>query len=484
MRRLLGSALAVVAVACTSKGGGGGGATTMTRDQLLDPTTCKQCHANHYQEWSGSMHAYASDDPVFLAMNKRGQRETNGALGSFCVNCHAPMAVREGATKDGQNLATVPGKLKGVTCFFCHTIDAVTGSHNALLDLAADGTTMLGPFHDPVANAAHHATYSALHDRDTLESASMCGTCHDIVNGHGVALERTFAEWQASVFAKPPGGTTCGQCHMAQSANLEPIAQAPNVFSRRRHAHTFQGVDVALTPFPETDAQKTAVQAFLNSALQSAVCVSSVAGTQIRVMIDNVAGGHGLPSGAGQDRRAWIEVAAYANNAVIYSSGTVADGTAITTSTDPDLWLLRDCIFGDKGTEVHMFWEATSNEGNALPAQTTFNPTDPAYYQTHIERVFPRSSPATGTADRVTLRVRLQPMGLDVLDDLIASGDLDRSLRGAMPTFDVGAVLEWTPQTATTDLLVDRVPYKCITKTNFNVVADRFPAKEHTRCKP
>ena len=31
------------------------------------------------------MHAYASDDPVFQAMNKRAQRETNGALGDFCV---------------------------------------------------------------------------------------------------------------------------------------------------------------------------------------------------------------------------------------------------------------------------------------------------------------------------------------------------------------------------------------------------------------
>jgi hypothetical protein len=40
------------------------------------------------------MHAYAAEDPVFLAMNARGQRETQGALGAFCVNCHAPLAVQ------------------------------------------------------------------------------------------------------------------------------------------------------------------------------------------------------------------------------------------------------------------------------------------------------------------------------------------------------------------------------------------------------
>ena len=43
---------------------------------LEDPATCGSCHAQHYAEWSGSMHAYASDDPVFVAMNNRGERDT------------------------------------------------------------------------------------------------------------------------------------------------------------------------------------------------------------------------------------------------------------------------------------------------------------------------------------------------------------------------------------------------------------------------
>src|SRR3954447_6222981 len=65
----------------------------LTPEQLLDPESCKGCHPSHYEEWSSSMHAYASSDPVFLAMNKRGQEEAQ--LGDFCVQCHAPMAVRE-----------------------------------------------------------------------------------------------------------------------------------------------------------------------------------------------------------------------------------------------------------------------------------------------------------------------------------------------------------------------------------------------------
>src|SRR5262245_42418338 len=66
-------------------GSGGPSTTPLDRDALMDPETCRTCHPTAYQEWSGSMHAYSSDDPVFRAMNQRGQRETSGALGNFCV---------------------------------------------------------------------------------------------------------------------------------------------------------------------------------------------------------------------------------------------------------------------------------------------------------------------------------------------------------------------------------------------------------------
>src|SRR5581483_1829169 len=112
----------VVLAACGSPG--------LSRDTLLDPQTCASCHDVHFKQWSGSMHAYASSDPVFLAMNRRGQRETQGMLGSFCVNCHAPMAVHEGATTDGLNLDQVPQKLQGITCFFRHSVDQVKGTHD------------------------------------------------------------------------------------------------------------------------------------------------------------------------------------------------------------------------------------------------------------------------------------------------------------------------------------------------------------------
>ncbi|HTA90706.1 MAG TPA: hypothetical protein VK745_14045, partial [Polyangiaceae bacterium] len=41
----------------------------LSQAELMDPKTCGSCHAEHYTEWSGSMHAYASDDPLFIALN-------------------------------------------------------------------------------------------------------------------------------------------------------------------------------------------------------------------------------------------------------------------------------------------------------------------------------------------------------------------------------------------------------------------------------
>jgi hypothetical protein len=461
---------------------------SLTREALMDPASCNACHKDQVRAWSGSMHAYASDDPVFLAMNRRGQRETKGALGTFCVNCHAPMAVSTGATKDGLNLDTLPAPMKGVTCFFCHSVDRVEGTHNNPLHLA-DDNVIRGEFSDPVANSAHRAAYSPLHDRDQAESATLCGACHDIATQHGANIERTFSEWQGSVFSKLGGGDTCSQCHMEQSKNLEPIAQAPGVFARRTHSHSFAGVDVALTAtFPEVGDQRQRVQALLDTTLQSALCVETQGSSaSIRVILDNVGAGHSWPSGASSDRRAWTEVIAYKDGQVIYKSGVVPDGTDVTKLADPDLWLLRDCLFDDQGNQVPMFWQAASYETNTLIGQLTFDQTDPRYYRTHIVQSFPRDTSKflSAAPDRVTLRVRLRPMGQDVLEDLVMSGDLDPAINGKIPTFDVGKLLEWTPVTATAMYQDNRVPVLCTAAPlDFNVGADKVPASNHTRCAP
>jgi nitrate/TMAO reductase-like tetraheme cytochrome c subunit len=413
----------------------------LTAEELLDPESCKDCHSKQYQQWSGSMHAYAGEDPVFLAMNQRGQRETQGQLGSFCVQCHAPMALRRGQTKDGLNLSQVPKKLRGVTCITCHTVSEVQGEHNAPLKWADDGV-LRGGIEDPVSSPAHKMAYSPLHDGSKIESAKLCGSCHDVVLANSVHLERTFAEWKKTLFSNPTSGqmTSCNGCHMHSAPGAVVDAKGARV--RILHDHSFAAVDVALTDFPERQAQRKHIQADLDSSLIAQLCVeiTETANKRVEVMLQNVAAGHSFPSGATQDRRVWVELVATAAGATIYQSGVVADDQAIATLDDPHLWLLRDQVFDGAGDEVHMFWEVESIVSDLLLGARKDAAAGTAAGETRQVRSYWLPS----APDEIKMRVRLRPIGLEVLHDLVSSGDLDPIHLGEMPTFSLqGTELTW-----------------------------------------
>lgn len=414
-------------------------------EELMDPQSCKSCHPQHFEEWEGSMHAYAADDPVFLAMNQRGQEETNGELGDFCVKCHAPMAVRSGATTDGLNLDGLPQHLKGVTCYACHAVTAVEGTHNNPLVLKDDGI-MRGGLSKPVSNDGHKMAYSPLHDREQLESSNLCGACHDIVTQADVHLERTFKEWKDSIFARtdiPGAGLSCSKCHMIGDQD-GVVADFPGVPLRRPRDHAFPGVDVAITPFPGKAAQLAGIERDLFGAVNPRLCTDPKLGTlRFNYILDNVNAGHMLPSGSAHDRRAWVELIAYDDqDQIIFQSGVVAEGQAVAdlpAQGDDQLWQIRDFGFDENGDEAHMFWKIRTVTSELLPPAVTNDRNDPAFNHSVTGPYNMPLPPA-----RVTARMHLRPIGLDVLDDLIASGHLDASFRDEVVTFTLtGTELEW-----------------------------------------
>ena len=100
-------------------------------------------------------------------------------------------------------------------------------------------------------------------------------------------------------------------------------------------------------------------------------------------------------------------------------------------------------MFDGAGNRVHMFWEAESTEDIQLPASEVLTMTGDASTWRARRYNFPT------TVDRVTTALHIRPVALDVLDNLIESGDLDPAVRDAMPTFTAPpTVLEWTPATA------------------------------------
>lgn len=454
--------LCVIALACETSSPASeapdAGSTLLSRERLMDSGQCQSCHPQHYEQWSGSMHAYAADDPVFLAMNRRGQRETEGALGDFCVKCHAPMAVREGATTDGLNLDEVPTKLKGVTCYFCHNAVDVGDHFNNDVRLAND-RAMRAAIERPVESPVHEVRYGAYQDVNRRENSALCGSCHDVVLPSGVHLERTFDEYKKSLFGKlEEGFETCGGCHMPGRKGR--AAELPNAPERTVHEHLWPGVDVALSPFPERETQRRAVECDLSLNTRIRSIDYDRLGTFI-VQAETSAG-HRQPSGAAQDRRMWIEVVAYdADDAVVFESGRIGD-TELEEKPlddadyDPQLTLYRDWIYDADGQATHQFWEAapSSDYPDGYEALTLPFAVDPTAAHTLSARY---SIARHREIARMTVKLRIRPIGLDVLRDLVDSGDLDERVIEEMPTFTLhGASVEWRPgESAPRSLLPD-----------------------------
>jgi hypothetical protein len=420
----------------------------LTREQLLDPVNCKDCHPKHYDEWSASMHAYATRDPVFIAMNKRMQEQAPQDP-KFCVQCHAPMAVRENAITNFADLSTVPKHLQGVTCYFCHNaVNVGTDHFNAKIDLAND-TIMRGALGNPNADAAPHGVQptSKYHDPSSIDSSTLCGTCHDIKAPSGTNIERTFEEYMMSVSSKPGAGkfNSCQDCHMKKKPMEEKAALVDGVGNRRVHSHLFPAVDVALTPdMPDQDALRAAIEkSELQACTLSQFTVdfgSWLPGEPFDfvVTLEQLAG-HNFPSGASADRRLWLEVVATDDTGqVVLETGRIADGELEQKPMgdpkyDPQFLPFRDHLIDAMGNETHMFWEAVDYKSDLLPFAT--NP-DPAIPHS-ATRTFRTNRSMRAPPAKIEIWLRLRPMGVDILEDLVKSGHLDPAISSAMPTLTV-----------------------------------------------
>ncbi|MFK7927892.1 MAG: multiheme c-type cytochrome [Myxococcota bacterium] len=399
---------------------------------LLDPQTCVSCHPTHVQQWEGSMHAYASDDPVFRAMNAQAIQRPD-VPGDFCVNCHAPIAVREGLTTDGTNLDEVPQSMKGVTCAFCHQLKSVDGTHNGDVSWSFTGI-FGGGFADPVKNDVHRAAYDPLLARDAEESSDACGACHDVVVPNGLHLEKTYAEWQDSIFREGASRQGCVHCHLPGTEG--PIATVAGPPVRTLHDHSMPAVDVALIPWPQRDRQKELIQDLLDRTLAAELCVVPVAGgSEVRLTLENVLAGHDVPSGSSHDRRMWVEVLGRAGGVDRLTSGVVPEGQALTDTPDPSRVELHDLAYTEQGEISHNIVDAFRLEERALSGP-------PANGQPHAQTF---SWSAIGSElDQVDVRVLLRPIGLDVLQRNVQDGGLDPAVIGEIPTFSLGsAELSW-----------------------------------------
>jgi len=393
---------------------------------MMDPQACASCHPEAFREWSGSMHAASSDDPVFQGLVRLGQDTTGGALGSLCAGCHAPAALAAGATVDATNIDEVPRYLRGVTCWACHAIDGVTALHNGGLTRTNE-SVVYGGIVDPLDTPAHRSEPSGLLGGLAMESSDACGACHDVQAGD-VPIEHTYGEWAGSLFG-PSSRTpvSCASCHMLSRDGV--AADVPDAPPRRIHDHAFPGVDVTLTTWPERDAQLAGIARDLAPAISAKLCVTpGGGGAQVEVTLDNVEVGHSIPSGITHARRLWVQVVARSGTDELLVSGRFAPGEVVSPDNDPSLWVLRSHLYDADGVETPAPWLAASIESELLTPSVTNDPNDPRFYHARS-----RTWNVPGNPDQVDVSVHFEPLGLDALDVLIGAGYLDPAVRDRMP---------------------------------------------------
>jgi hypothetical protein len=206
-------------------------------------------------------------------------------------------------------------------------------------------------------------------------------------------------------------------------------------------------VDLAhpAAPLPGEDAQAALVQASLDTAIGAQLCVAKApVGVSVTVTLDNGFVGHDWPSGAVHDRRAWVELVATALGGTVFSSGVVPDDqTSVESIGDPNLWLFKETLQDANDASVLFMWQAASASPAQLPVVTPAAAPD-ATAATGPSNAVSKTYAIDAAVDDVTMRVRLLPVAIEVIQSLIASGDLDPSYLAGVSAFTLsGSQLEW-----------------------------------------
>lgn len=343
-----------------------------TADDFEASETCQPCHPVHFKEWSGSMHAYAVKDPVWMSVNIIGQSQYTNALDQACVPCHATIGMLIGETPHGgfdpEDMSPVAAE--GVGCDICHIISGIHGLENGRFDIEP-GPVKFGTIENPVATSAHESEYSPLYAR-----SEYCGSCHDFVTGAGLELENTYREWiDGGHFMTKK---TCNDCHMATYEGPAAVG-GPD---RTVHRHDFIGADVALIDFPNKAEQFEAVTEMMQNALTLGLVipdtVTAGANLPVTVNVTNDLTGHSVPSGVPFNRQMWLAVVVIDGvGDTVYSSGQLdanldlMDENSAFAERDADLVNFQAQMYRADSTKTGGTWDVAYLDNPAIkPTET------------------------------------------------------------------------------------------------------------------
>ncbi len=325
--------LASLAVGCgddkpNDSGPGDTTAATFALSDFQSSTECAGCHPNHYEEWSGSMHAYATQDPIWVAQNRHEIEDLGQTSETFCVQCHSPIGFLTGTAKGAFDAADLPALvLEGITCDACHSmVDPGLDNHGVSTYELNPGVTKYGPISDPERTTAHLSE-----GREFFRTSDQCRNCHNLFVD-GEPFEPLWTEWIGAFSAM---ARECQDCHMPAYTGQAAVGGP----TRTVHRHEFTGVDLALTDFPNRGRQRALVDSLMKTAAKiDSLRVEPLDGGDslaIRFQVQCLTG-HNLPAGTSFRRDAWLHVVAGAGSDPHFESGYLAEDGDLDL-TDPVL---------------------------------------------------------------------------------------------------------------------------------------------------
>ncbi|MBI4743762.1 MAG: hypothetical protein HY776_02910 [Actinobacteria bacterium] len=366
----------------------------------LDPTRrCLLCHEDTTfnnaadSTWKGSMMANAQKDPLYLAALAIANQDMPMA-GDYCMRCHTPVGWLEGRSKPFDASGLVKEDYTGVNCDFCHrmidplsqegklNIDPeVTEYGNGMYVVAPESTTKRGPLREAISNG-HKTMHSGF-----FKKGEYCGVCHNVTNPeNGLAVERTYAEWEKSWYASQGEAGSCQSCHMKK---LKGYASGPYLKTNaplrdNLSSHDFAGGSAWIQdtlPLLWKDADSKSLQANKEKSLKN---LKEAAKVTVKILFkdNNVIArvrvynktGHKLPSGYPEGRRMWINLKAFlSNDRLMYESGEYDFENAVLKKDDQlKTYEIHQGIKG-KGATFHFVLNDYIVKDNRIPPKGFLN---------------------------------------------------------------------------------------------------------------
>ncbi len=336
---------------------------------------CKSCHPNQYDEWKGSMHAYAFIDPINTAWMDNLRQEVGAEeLGQFCVQCHSPIGMLTGETPIGfDKEAVAPLVKEGINCDVCHLMQqpSPTAIGDAVYHYDVKSGNRYGSIFDPAPNTFHTSEGKRFYTQ-----SKACLPCHDLINAQGLRAEITYTEWAESPYIAM--GRECQSCHM-ETYSGEAAVDGPQ--RDNLHRHDFIGVDVALIEnFPDKEVQRQKVATLLRNSVSFQVEVPATVHSDTTLVINtaviNDKTGHDIPSSVTFVRQMWLEVTVTSGADTIYQSGYFdANGdlmdqhSELNPNGDPDLTLFQSALYRS-GQPADVFTADSIKIGSIAPFES------------------------------------------------------------------------------------------------------------------